>query len=308
MNTELKTNTLPDCFWQQAGVVKKKSCYKDFLCSTCQFDRAMNHVCRYNEEQRAKGLPPRKKGSHLIFWKERLKKLPLAQRLCIHHMKGHIKYKNCPKAYHCVDCEFDQFFYDQFKVNAVLKPVDFDDIHGISLPSGFYLHPGHTWIKIEGNGMVRIGIDDFAARLFGKFDKVDTPVMGKKLSQGIPGFTLMRDGQEVSFVSPVNGIITEVNTRTKKSPGLINKEPYTDGWVFMAYCPELKKDLKNLMFMDTTKEYMEDKVTRLYDFIEEKTQLKAADGGNLVSDIYGNLGVPDKSLWDELVDEFIDLK
>ncbi len=302
MDTLLNQKNLPVCFWQQAGVVRNKSCFKDFLCSACQFDRAMTRVCRDNEVRNEEGLFSEKKSGHFIFWKERLKKMPLTQRLCIHHMKGHIKYKNCPKAYHCIDCEFDQYFYDQFKVNTIIKPIEYDDIQGISLPSGFYLHPGHVWIKIEGNGMVRIGIDDFASRLLGEFDQVQVPVMGKRLTQGEVGFTLSRDGNKVSFVSPVNGIITQVNPEIKKAPGLIHQGPYTDGWVFMAYCPELKSDLKLLMFMDSSKTFISDNVERLYGFIEERTQLKAADGGDLVADIFGSL--PGVS-WETLVEEFI---
>lgn len=306
MQTTLRKETQPACLWQQAGVVSKKPCFKDFICSACQFNKAMIRVCRENEQRRAEGdKPAGKKSDRFIFWRERLKKMPLSQRPCIHHMKGHIQFRNCPKAYHCVDCEFDQFFYDQFKVNTLLKPVRFDDIDGVSLPAGFYLHPGHTWVKIEGNGMVRIGIDDFAARLLGEFDAVNAPVLGKQLTQGKTGFTFMRGNRKADFVSPVSGVITEVNSQVKKSPAEASRAPYTEGWIFMAYCPELKKDLKHLMFMDSSREFMQENVTRLYDFIEERTQLKAADGGSLVPDIYGNLtGVS----WEELVEAFISPK
>lgn len=305
MNILFKEKIRSACFWQQAGVVKKKSCYKDFSCSTCQFEKAMSQICRSNEVRRKKGLPLDKKSSGFIYWKDRMKKMPLAQRLCIHHMKGHIQYKNCSKSYHCIDCEFDQYFYDQFKINAIIKPVAFDDIHGISFPNGFYLHPGHVWIKIEDSGMVRIGIDDFAAKLLGEFDQIDVPVIGKKLVQGDPGFSLMREQHKVDFVSPVNGVITQVNPRIKKAPENITGSPYTEGWICMVYCPDLKNDLRQLMFLDSSKAFMENKINRLYGFIEERTQLKAADGGNLVSDIFGSLsGVS----WKELVTEFIEQK
>jgi glycine cleavage system H protein len=147
-----------------------------------------------------------------------------------------------------------------------------------------------------------MGIDDFACRLLGKFDKFSGPLMGEALEQGKPFFTLSRQGNEVSFSSPVNGVITEVNHRVKKRPGMVSQSPYTDGWVFMAYCPGLKQDLKQLMFMDTCKGFMGREVKRLFAFLEEETQLKAADGGTLVSDLFGNL--PGVS-WEALVEKFI---
>ncbi len=301
MNFALKQDA-SDCLWMQAGVVKTKQCYKAFSCNGCRFDRAISRVCRSNELKKEQGLPLDGKKADFVFWQDRLMRMPFSKRPCIHHMKGHIGFRNCPKAYHCVDCEFDQYFNDQFKVHAVLKPVAFDDLGGISLPVGYYFHSGHAWIKIEDQGMVRMGIDDFAGRLFGKFDKISTPLIGEKLGKGMPAVTLKRNGHQVSFLSPVSGVLAEVNKQVKKTPDLINREPYTDGWIFMLYCPELRQDLRHLMFTQDSKGFMKKEVHRLYEFIEEETQVKAADGGTLVPDLFGNL--PGVS-WETLVQKFI---
>jgi glycine cleavage system H lipoate-binding protein len=305
MKTQVK-NDSPACLWMQAGVVKEKKCFKEFACAECRFERAMTNVCRSNHALKEQGITLEGKKAGFVFWKEKLGKNPLAKRPCIHHMKGHISFKACPKTYQCIDCEFDQFFNDQFKVYTLLKPVQFDEIHGIFLPMGYYLSPGHTWIKIEDNGMVCMGIDDFASRLLGQFDTLSTPLMGKKLVQGKPAVTLTRQGNEICFVSPVNGVITQVNTHVQKSPDLILGAPYTEGWILSLYCPNLKQDLQDLLFMDKARKFMDDSISHLYEFLEEETLLAAADGGDLISDLYGNLpGSPDSSLWDYLVKEFI---
>ncbi|MBW2655797.1 MAG: hypothetical protein JRC91_13000 [Deltaproteobacteria bacterium] len=49
METRLKEKT-PACLWMQAGVVKKKICIKDFLCTTCRFERALRKTCHENED------------------------------------------------------------------------------------------------------------------------------------------------------------------------------------------------------------------------------------------------------------------
>lgn len=286
----------------QAGVVKKKQCFTEFACAACPFDRAMARVCHSNQRLKHQGLKRVGEKAGFVFWEDKLRKKPLAKRPCIHHMKGHIDFKACPKSYQCIDCEFDQFFNDQFKVYTLLKPVQFDQVNGFSLPMGYYFSQGHTWIKIEDNGMVRMGIDDFACRLLGWFDTLSTPLMGKKLVPGKPAITLGRQGHGVVFVSPVNGVITEVNALARKSPGFISQSPYTDGWILTLYCPDLKQDLKGLLFMDRAKNFMDASVTRLYAFLQEKSQLAAADGGAIVSDIYGNL--TDVS-WESLLKEFI---
>ncbi len=294
--------TDPQCLWMQAGVVPKKYCPMDFSCTGCRFDRALNRVCRLNQHLLNQGkMPSGKKGS-LMFWQDRLKKMPLAKRPCIHHMKGKISFKSCPKAYHCIDCEFDQYFYDQFKVHAMMQPMDFETVSGVVMPAGYYLSAGHTWVKIEDQGIVRMGIDDFASRLVGKIDHMAIPLMGKEISQGQAGFTLFRNRYPITFTSAVSGIITQVNPEIKKNPDLVTNAPYTDGWICLVYCPDIKQNLKNLLFMADSRRFMAGQVENLHAFLEDATQLKAADGGSMVRDILGN--VPEAQR-DRLIKTFI---
>ncbi|MCP4021867.1 MAG: glycine cleavage system protein H [Desulfobacteraceae bacterium] len=301
MEPRLEQNT-PACFWQQAGVVKQKKCQTNFNCITCRYDRALRKVCRDNEAMRADGVEPKGKRANLEFWRDKLQKQPLAKRPCIHHMKGSIDFKACSKYYNCIDCEFDQYFQDQFKVYTVVKPIEFADINGVSLPFGYYLHPGHIWVKIEDKNTVRIGIDDFASRLLGVFETVETPLMGKEIFHGKPAIEVQRNGHKASFTAPVGGVITQVNTQLKKNPGLVNEDPYADGWILSLYCPNIKNDLKRLKFMNSAKKFMSREVDHLYKFLEEETGLAAADGGQLGNDLYGN--IPGVS-WQRILDEFI---
>lgn len=280
----LKTTqrTTPQCLWMQAGVVQKKFCRTDYDCTACRFDRTLNRVCRQNRELLEQGItPPGKKGA-LKFWKDRLNTRPLSQRPCIHHMKGKISFRTCPRAYHCTDCEFDQYFDDHFKVHAVIQPMDFQTVHGVMLPAGYYLSAGHTWVRIEDRDRVRIGIDDFAARLLGKIDAVSIPLMGQTVQQGRTGFTLFKEIFPIRFSSAVTGVITQVNPAIDKDPGRITAAPYTDGWVCMVHCPDLKKDLKQLLFMEEGISFMTGQVRKLHDLLEESTRMKAADGGDPV--------------------------
>jgi len=103
-------------------------------------------------------------------------------------------------------------------------------------------------------------------------------------------------------LAPVSGVVTQINPRIQKHPGAISRGPYTDGWVLTLHCPDLKNEIRDLMFMETAVSFMEKSAGHLYGFIEERTGLKAADGGELVPDIYGNLP---QVAWDELVNRFL---
>ena len=302
METQTK-KFLPACLWMQAGVVGKKDCNYDFSCTTCRFDKALRDVCKNNLELLEKGVKLVSQKQKFVFWREKLRGQPLYSRPCIHHMKGHIDYKNCLKKYHCIDCEFDQYFHDQYKVHTIVKPVEFNDINGISLPSGYYLHIGHTWVKIEDNNNVRIGIDDFASRLLGQFDRIEPPLTGKEVFQDKPSLKAWRDDNFVEFQSPVSGVVTESNPAIRNSSSIVNKAPYTDGWIMRVHCKNLKKDLKRLLFMNNNIAFIEQEVENLMTILENETGLMAADGGTLGNDLYGNA----KGLsWDRLVKKFID--
>ncbi|MCG8619574.1 MAG: glycine cleavage system protein H [Desulfobacterales bacterium] len=300
---ELRTQqTAAACIWMQAGVVPNKPCVRDFNCTDCRFNRAMVRVCRDNQTARDQNRPLLRKSDRFIFWQDKLNQRPPSRRPCIHHMKGRIDFKTCPRSYHCTDCEFDQFFQDQFKVYARVEQVDFTHVRGFSLPAGYYLTPGHTWIKLEGDGMVSIGLDDFAARLLGRFDRFSAPLMGKALNRGRSAFTLGREGNTVTFTAPVTGVVTAVNPKVLKKPAVIADSPYTEGWLLTLFCNDLKAELKHLMFMDSATRFLDVAAKELYDYLEAETGLAAADGGELVPDICGNLpGRP----WEALVDRFL---
>ncbi len=210
---------IPDCLWMQAGVVQQKECSLNFQCNTCDYDRELRHMCSENQKLREQGGTPPGETGKLIFWKDRLKNLPPSKRPCIHHMKGYIDFKTCHRNYQCINCDFDQYFNDQFTVYTVIKPVDFIDVSGIRIPVGYYLHKGHMWAKIEKDNEVRIGIDDFALRVLGTFDKFDIPLIGKHIRQGRQDIVATRGNHKAMFASPVNGIVTDVNRNINKQKG-----------------------------------------------------------------------------------------
>jgi hypothetical protein len=87
----------------------------------------------------------------------------------------------------------------------------------------------------------------------------------------------------------VGGVIVEVNSRVRENAGLANREPYTDGWLFMVRTPDPKAALKKLMTEERSVSWMTDEVGRLELLVEEVAGPLAADGGYLADDIFGNL-------------------
>jgi glycine cleavage system H lipoate-binding protein len=300
-NNNVKTNQAP-CIWMQAGVVRRKNCEVDFHCEACRFDRAMRRTARENSQLRQKGEIPRGKSGRIVYWKDRLRDLPAWKQPCLHHMKGRIEFRACTHDYQCGNCEFDQYFSDQYTVHAVVRPVDVLDVKGFKLPHGYYLHRGHTWVKIEEGSTVRIGLDDFALRLLGPLDRVEAPLMGKQVERDRDDIVLSRSSNTARVQSPISGVVTDINPELREKGSLANEDPYTSGWVMRLHSDNLRRDIKNLMIGDQASQYLDGEIDRLYEVIEEEAGPLAADGGYLGDDIFGNL--PQTS-WEKLTRLFL---
>ena len=287
MDNRFKKESSP-CIWMQAGIVDCKFCQSDYLCSACRFDRALRRAAEKNEKLKKIGKTPKGTKGKIVFWKEKLKELPVWKRPCLHHMKRRIGFRACTNEYLCGNCEFDQYFDDQYTVHAVVKPVDVLDIDGFKIPQGFYLHKGHTWVKIEKNQTVRIGLDDFALRMLGPLDKIEAPLMGKEVKQDRPDIIINRGEREAKVLSPVSGVVTAINPALREQGNLANEHPYSKGWVLRIHSNNLREDVRHLMISGETEDFLKQEVGRLYQVIEETVPM-AADGGHLGDDIYGKM-------------------
>ena len=288
LNNKIKTGRSL-CLWMQAGVVRSKYCGSFYDCTTCRFDRTMMRAADENRAMAEKGKSYGKRRKDIVHWIEKLKETPLSKRPCIHHMKGRIDFKNCGHDYKCANCEFDQFFYDQYSVHAVVKPVDVLNVHGFKIPQGYYIHKGHAWVKIEEGQTVRLGLDDFALRLLGPLDHVEAPLTGKRMNQSNSQIVIKRGDKTATILSPVSGVVTDVNPRLREEGSLANKDPYNDGWFVRLHSENLRNELKDLYIGSETKAFMEKEVKLLYDVIEESGGLLNTDGGYLGEDIYGKM-------------------
>ena len=306
MNTKPKNRKASEghnqCIWMQAGVVRLKDCQIDYRCEACRFDRAMRLTARENSRLRQQGKHLQGKSGKIVYWKDRLRELPAWKQPCLHHMKGRIEFRSCTHDYQCSNCEFDQFFSDQYMVHAVVRPVNVLDVKGFKLPHGYYLHRGHAWAKIEEGSTVRVGLDDFALRMLGPLDRVEAPLMGKRVKQGRDDILLSRNTNTARVKSPINGVVTDVNPALREKGSLANHDPYTGGWVMRLHSDNLRQDLKTLMIGDQASRYLDGEIDRLYEVIEEEAGPLAADGGYLGDDIYGNL--PGDS-WEKLTRLFL---
>jgi glycine cleavage system H lipoate-binding protein len=282
-----KAKAANPCLWMQAGVVKFKNCDNYYDCTTCKYDNAM-------AQKAAKG--------NQMTWQQAMKLRPDMDRVCRHSLTNRIERRVCAYDYECATCDFDQFFEDVWTTKCNSLPLEVQQVKGFDVPMGYYFHNGHAWARIESGGYIRVGLDDFALKVLGEADALDLPLMGKELDQGKVGWGLKRKDNLADVLSPIDGVIVEVNSEIRERPDKANREPYSGGWLFMVRTPDVKATMGKLMTDQNSLSWMNAEVGNLENMIEDVAGPLAADGGYLANDIYGNL--PDIG-WNNLTKAFL---
>ncbi len=200
-------------------------------------------------------------------------------------------------------------FYSKRMVRPAVQPVLMADmarrpqpsiVSGFLLPETLRYHPGHTWAQSEGPKLVRAGIDDFAARLVGKLEKIGLPQRGQWIRQGQKLCTLHRNGVTVDMVSPVEGVVTEINDAAAADPELARRDPYGEGWLVAVEAPDLKLNFRNLLSGELARWWMEEAGARLRKHLPAAANAMA-DGGVAVYDLSSQMPDPD---WAKATKEF----
>jgi glycine cleavage system H protein len=88
----------------------------------------------------------------------------------------------------------------------------------------------HEW-AMETDGLVRIGISDFAQDELGDVVFVELPDVGDELAAG-EAFGVVESIKAVSdLYAPVSGAVTAVNDDLLDRPEPVNEAPYGNGWL-----------------------------------------------------------------------------
>ncbi|MCU4742002.1 glycine cleavage system protein GcvH [Halobacteria archaeon AArc-m2/3/4] len=92
----------------------------------------------------------------------------------------------------------------------------------------------HEWthaLESTGDGVVRIGITDFAQDELGDVVFVELPEEGETITAG-EQFGVIESIKAVSdLYAPVDGEVVAVNETLFDSPELVNDDPFGEGWM-----------------------------------------------------------------------------
>ncbi|RBP62203.1 glycine cleavage system H protein [Brevibacterium sanguinis] len=111
------------------------------------------------------------------------------------------------------------------------------------LPENFTYSAEHEWINASADDIVgktvKVGITAVAADALGEVVYVDLPSVGDTVTAGQTCGEVESTKSVSDLYSPVTGEIVAVNDAAVDSPGLLNSDPYGDGWLFEVSVTEL---------------------------------------------------------------------
>ena len=103
----------------------------------------------------------------------------------------------------------------------------------MNIPAELSYTSDHEWVRIEGS-IARIGITDYAQDALGDVVYVELPAVGTTLVAGDSIGEIESTKSVSDIYAPVSGKGTEINDALDAAPGVLNEDPYGEGWLCLV--------------------------------------------------------------------------
>lgn len=174
------------------------------------------------------------------------------------------------------------------------------------IPGGVFISDGHCWVRMEEDGTVKVGIDDFACKLLGKIDAVEPPNLGMAIKRGQPLFSLKQGYRSVPFRAPVSGRVAQVNVRMKQDSESLEVTPYEGNWICVIDAEDLDTELQHLKIGKAAVSFYQDELEHAQEHLTKRRgdgTGKGSNGSHSGLRLEGSPELSDRD-WDEIVKQF----
>ena len=121
-------------------------------------------------------------------------------------------------------------------------------------PEDLHYTPSHEWVRIEGE-IGTVGITDHAQKELGEIVYLELPEVGHVFNADQEFGTVESVKAVSELFTPVSGEIVEVNRAAVEEPGIVNDDPFGDGWLIKVKLTT-DEEIGKLMSADQYTEYV----------------------------------------------------
>lgn len=114
------------------------------------------------------------------------------------------------------------------------------------VPVDRFYNENDCWAKPDGN-VVAVGITDFLQNMVGDIIYVQLPTSGTMVGQFDEAGSFESVKSVLDLLSPVSGVVKEINEALGQKPELVNQDPYGRGWFVRIEVEDFEADKENLL-------------------------------------------------------------
>ena len=100
-----------------------------------------------------------------------------------------------------------------------------------NVPGDLLYTAEHEYIRDRGNGIVEVGITDYAQGELGDVVYLELPKVGTSFAKHDVFGTIEAVKAVSELFAPIAGEITEVNSKLDGEPAIVNNDPFGEGWM-----------------------------------------------------------------------------
>jgi glycine cleavage system H protein len=101
----------------------------------------------------------------------------------------------------------------------------------MNVPEHLQYTETHEWLRLDGE-TATVGITDHAQAELTDIVYVELPKIGAALTAKQPAAVVESVKAASDIYAPIGGTVTEVNSALEADPGLVNRDPFGEGWLF----------------------------------------------------------------------------
>lgn len=127
------------------------------------------------------------------------------------------------------------------------------------VPKDRFYNENDCWAKLDGN-IAAVGITEFLQNMVGDVIYVQLPALGTVVGQFDETGSFESVKSVLDLLSPVSGVVREINEQLQQKPELVNQDPYEKGWFVKIEVKDFEADKENLLGPDAYFEVMKRKI------------------------------------------------
>jgi len=194
----------------------------------------------------------------------------------------------------------------------IQKALGFLSANILRIPQGLFYSQNHTWMYMEKSGAAKVGLDDLLLHITGEVRFNHFKNSGETISKGELLTEIDQNGKLLRIFSPVSGKITAINPTINENPGMLNEDPYGEGWICKIKPTNWIAEAKSCYFAEEATNWSAKELERFKDFLAilmknyspEPSMVILQDGGELCDH---TLSAFSDEIWKDFETEFLTL-